>query len=56
MNQYSDLELLNLIKKASSKDYHQEDHHQSPQDNPESTFEEELPSGVWRTNLFLEGE
>ena len=54
--QHSDFEFLELMKKASSKDYPEEETHESPEDNPESNFEVDVLSGVWRTNLFLEGE
>ena len=56
MNQQNtDLDFLELMKKASSKDFHEEDNLESLDDNPEANMELDLPSGVWRTNLFIEG-
>lgn len=49
----SNSHFLSLLRKASSKDeyvFH------SPSDNPENMFLEEELSGVWRTNLMIEGE
>lgn len=44
------------MKKASSKGIPDEDAGESIEDNPEAIFGLSLPSGVWRTNLLLEGE
>jgi hypothetical protein len=63
--QTSDFDFLELMKKASSKDYSHENVFDSIDDNPEADFDLDrhfedldfdLPSGEWRTNLFLEGE
>jgi len=53
--QISDLDFLELMNKASSKDFPEEETNESPEDNPETEMELDLPSGVWRTNLFIEG-
>ena len=51
--QQSDFEFLDLLKRASSKDYQEEEINESTDDNPETNFDLDLPSGIWRTNLFL---
>ena len=55
--QFDDLSFLDLMRRASSKDF-PEDECDSFEHNPETAFEleDELPSGVWRTNLMIEGE
>lgn len=52
----ANLDFLELSKKASSKDYSEEDIFESAIDNPETNCELDLPSGVWRTNLLIEEE
>lgn len=52
---FEELSFLELMKKASSKGIPEEDGCESSEDNPEAVFELGLPSGVWRTNLLLEG-
>ena len=55
-----DLGFLELARKASSKHFvAEDDDFESQEHNPENDFELgllDLPSGVWRTNLFIEGE
>lgn len=54
-----ELSFLELMKRASSKDFPEEQEEDSFDHNPENNFdlgEEGLPSGVWRTNLMIEGE
>ena len=56
MNNLDNLSFLDLVKKASSKDYNAVTDFHSPEFNPETDFEGDLIDGVWRTNLLIEGE
>lgn len=55
--QFQELTFLELMKRASSKDFPEEEEDgDSFEHNPEDNFDLGLPSGVWRTNLMIEGE
>lgn len=56
--QLEELSFLELMKRASSKDFPEDHEEDSFDHNPENNFdlEEGLPSGIWRTNLMIEGE